>query len=93
MRKTALFMLFGLVLNLAGIGYAQSTNSGTSGFGDGLNGGVGSGRHGHGVERHTGISKNYVTNQDGLYDTSSIVAGSYTLTFTSKGSTRSFAGR
>jgi len=34
---------------------------------------------------NTGISKNYVTNQDGLYDTSSIVAGSYTLTFTKQG--------
>jgi hypothetical protein len=33
----------------------------------------------------TGVSKDYTTNQDGLYDTSSIVAGSYKLTFTMQG--------
>ncbi|MGA2169719.1 MAG: TonB-dependent receptor [Terracidiphilus sp.] len=33
----------------------------------------------------TGVSKDYSTNQDGLYDTSSIVAGSYTVTFTKTG--------
>ena len=31
------------------------------------------------------MSKDYPTNQDGLYDTSSIVTGSYTLTFTKDG--------
>ena len=33
----------------------------------------------------TGVSKDYPTNQDGLYDTSSIVTGSYRLTFTKQG--------
>jgi hypothetical protein len=33
----------------------------------------------------TGVSKDYPTNQDGLYDTSSIVTGSYTVTFTKEG--------
>src|SRR5258708_2648510 len=33
----------------------------------------------------TGISKDFVTNQDGIYDTSSIVAGSYKVTFTAPG--------
>ena len=33
----------------------------------------------------TGISKDFVTNQDGLYDTSSIVAGSYRITFSKDG--------
>jgi hypothetical protein len=33
----------------------------------------------------TGVSKDYTTNQDGLYDTSSIVAGQYKLTFTKAG--------
>jgi hypothetical protein len=33
----------------------------------------------------TGISKDFPTNQDGLYDTSSIVTGSYKLTFTKDG--------
>lgn len=33
----------------------------------------------------TGVSKDYVTNQDGLFDTSSIPAGSYKLNFTKQG--------
>ena len=33
----------------------------------------------------TGISKDFVTNRDGLYDTSSIVTGRYQLTFTKRG--------
>src|ERR1700733_2119930 len=33
----------------------------------------------------TGVSKDYSTNQDGLYDTSSVVIGSYKLTFTKDG--------
>jgi hypothetical protein len=33
----------------------------------------------------TGISRDYVTNQDGLYDTSSVVAGHYKLTFGKQG--------
>ena len=33
----------------------------------------------------TGVTKDYPTNQDGLYDTSSIVTGSYRLTFTKDG--------
>jgi hypothetical protein len=33
----------------------------------------------------TGESKDYPTNQDGLYDTSSIVTGSYRITFTKDG--------
>ena len=33
----------------------------------------------------TGVSKDYPTNQDGLYDTSSILAGNYTITFFKQG--------
>ena len=33
----------------------------------------------------TGVSKTFTTNQDGLYDTSSIVVGSYDVTFTKDG--------
>lgn len=33
----------------------------------------------------TGVSNTYTTNQDGLYDTSSIVIGSYRITFTKEG--------
>ena len=34
---------------------------------------------------NTGVSKEYTTNSDGLFDTSSIVTGSYKLTFTAPG--------
>lgn len=34
---------------------------------------------------NTGVSKNFTTNDAGLYDTNSIVAGSYTVTFTKDG--------
>ena len=34
---------------------------------------------------NTGVSKSYMTNGDGLYDTSSIIPGSYTVTFTKDG--------
>ena len=33
----------------------------------------------------TGVSKDFTTNRDGLYDTSSIVTGSYKVTFTKEG--------
>jgi len=33
----------------------------------------------------TGVSKEFTTNQDGIYDTSSIVAGNYTVTFSKEG--------
>jgi hypothetical protein len=33
----------------------------------------------------TGVSKDYTTNQSGLYDTSSILAGNYTITFSKQG--------
>src|SRR5436189_297624 len=34
---------------------------------------------------NTGVSKVYVTNNDGIYDTSSIVAGTYKVTFSKSG--------
>jgi hypothetical protein len=37
------------------------------------------------VNTDTGVSKTFTTNQDGLYDTSSIVTGSYQLTFSKDG--------
>src|SRR5690348_5440694 len=33
----------------------------------------------------TGVSKDFKTNQDGLYDTSSIITGNYKVTFTAPG--------
>ena len=37
------------------------------------------------VNKNTGVEKELITNQDGLYDTSSIVAGSYEITFSKAG--------
>ncbi|MDR3725427.1 MAG: carboxypeptidase-like regulatory domain-containing protein [Terracidiphilus sp.] len=37
------------------------------------------------VNVNTGVSKDFITNRDGLYDTSSILTGSYQLTFTKPG--------
>ncbi len=37
------------------------------------------------VNKNTGVQKDLITNQDGLYDTSSIVAGSYEITFSKTG--------
>jgi 2-phospho-L-lactate guanylyltransferase (CobY/MobA/RfbA family) len=37
------------------------------------------------VNKNTGVAKELITNQDGLYDTSSIVAGSYEVTFSKAG--------
>ena len=40
----------------------------------------------------TGVSKDFVTNHDGLYDTSSIVTGRYQITFTKEGFERLVRG-
>ncbi|HEY6373170.1 MAG TPA: carboxypeptidase-like regulatory domain-containing protein, partial [Candidatus Sulfotelmatobacter sp.] len=40
----------------------------------------------------TGVSKDFTTNQDGLYDTSSIVVGSYRITFAREGFERLVRG-
>jgi hypothetical protein len=37
------------------------------------------------LNKNTGVAKELITNQDGLYDTSSIVAGSYEVTFSKAG--------
>ncbi len=44
------------------------------------------------LDIETGVSKEFTTNQDGLYDTSSIVTGSYQLTFTKDGFERLVRG-
>ncbi len=44
------------------------------------------------LDVETGVSKNFSTNQDGLYDTSSIVTGSYRLTFSKDGFERLVRG-
>jgi hypothetical protein len=76
-----LLLLFGI-----GAGTAQSTNSGD------IRGSVtdAGGAFVPGVtvtvlNIETGVSKDYSTNQDGLYDTSSILTGSYKITFVKAG--------
>ena len=44
------------------------------------------------LDIETGVAKEFTTNQDGLYDTSSIVTGSYQLTFTKDGFERLVRG-
>lgn len=69
-----------------GTGFAQSTNSGDiRGIVTDTSGAAIPGVTVTVLNKNTGVSKDYTTNQDGLYDTSSIVAGTYELTFTMKG--------
>jgi hypothetical protein len=73
-------------LLMTGIGLAQSTNSGDiRGSVTDATGALIPGVTVTVLNVDTGVSKDYVTNQDGLYDTSSIVAGSYKLTFAKDG--------
>lgn len=69
-----------------GAGFAQSTNSGDiRGIVTDTSGAAVPGVTVTVTNKNTGVSKDYVTNQDGLYDTSSIVAGTYELTFMKQG--------
>src|ERR1700740_2160206 len=84
--KLSLRRLSCFVLCMMGISYGQSTNSGD------IRGSVtdSSGALVPGVtvtvlNVDTGVSKDFVTNHDGLYDTSSIVTGRYQITFTKDG--------
>jgi len=75
-----------LLLSVAGSGLGQSTNSGdVRGSVTDPSGALIPGVAITVVNVNTGVSKTYVTNQDGLYDTSSIVSGSYKLTFVKEG--------
>jgi Carboxypeptidase regulatory-like domain len=86
MRKTSLCGLSCLVVCMAGIGYAQSTNSGDiRGSITDQSGALIPGVTVTVVNVDTGISKDFATNHDGLYDTSSIVTGRYQITFTKEG--------
>ena len=86
MRNAGLFISVCLALCIVRIGYAQSTNSGDiRGSVTDARGSVGSGVTVTVLNVATGVSKTFATNHDGLYDTSSIVTGNYTLTFTKQG--------
>lgn len=72
-----------------GIGFAQNTNSGDiRGIVTDTTGAVIPGATVTVVNNNTGVSKTLMTNSDGLYDTSSIVAGNYKLTFVKDGFTK-----
>jgi Carboxypeptidase regulatory-like domain len=78
---SALVLVFG-----SGACFAQSTNSGDiRGSVTDSTGALIPGVTVTVLDVDTGVSKDYPTNQDGLYDTSSIVTGSYRLTFTKEG--------
>ena len=71
---------------LAGIGFAQSTNSGDiSGTVTDTTGAAVPGAAVTVTNVNTGVSKTYIANNDGVYDTSSIVAGTYKITFEKPG--------
>jgi hypothetical protein len=76
------------VVGVLGLGnaYAQSTNSGDiRGIVTDPSGALIPGATVNVLDVDTGVSKDFPTNNDGLYDTSSVVAGSYKLTFTKSG--------
>ena len=76
------------VASILGLGsaYAQSTNSGDiRGIVTDPSGALIPAATVNVLNVDTGVSKDFPTNNDGLYDTSSIVAGSYKLTFTKQG--------
>ena len=85
----AKFLVYGLVLAgfcMVGAGFAQSTNSGDiRGLVTDTSGALIPDVTVTVLNVDTGVSKDFKTDKDGLYDTNSIVAGSYTVTFTKAG--------
>jgi hypothetical protein len=79
---------FGVLLTFASAGnsYAQSTNSGdVRGTVTDTSGALIPGATVTVLNTNTGVSKNYTTDGAGLFDTSSIVTGTYTITFSKDG--------
>lgn len=83
----AVFLSCLLLVSLgAGFAYAQSVNSGDiRGTITDQTGAVLPGVTVSVLNLDTGVSRDYTTNSDGVYDTSSIVVGRYQLTFTDPG--------
>src|SRR5689334_12393171 len=70
----------------SGLGFAQSVNSGDiRGTVTDPSGALMPGATVTVLNVDTGVTKDFVTNQDGVYDTSSIVVGRYKVTFTNPG--------
>jgi Carboxypeptidase regulatory-like domain/TonB dependent receptor len=75
-----------LCVGFAGIAFGQNTNSGDiSGIVTDSTGAAVPGAAVTVLNIATGVSKDYVTNDSGVYDTGSIVAGTYKLTFAKSG--------
>jgi len=87
MRKTMQWILpLLLVIFGSGAGYAQSINSGDiRGTVTDPSGALIPGVLVTVMNTDTGVSKDFTTNSDGLYDTNSLVPGPYTVTFTKDG--------
>ena len=88
MRSKWLVVLFTTFLwaGFSGISLAQNTNSGDiNGIVTDNTGAAIPGATVTVLNIETGVSKTYVTNDSGVYDTSSIVAGTYKITFTKQG--------
>lgn len=86
LRRLAMMLAATLWAGCVGIGLAQSTNSGDiRGIVTDTTGAAVPGVTVTVVNKNTGVSKDYTTNDDGLYDTSSIVAGAYQITFSKPG--------
>jgi Carboxypeptidase regulatory-like domain len=86
MRKAILCRVSCLVVCMVSFGHAQSTNSGDiRGSVTDQSGALIPGVTVTVLNVDTGVSKDFVTNNDGLYDTSSIVTGRYQITFTKEG--------
>ncbi len=86
LNRLAMMLAVIVWAGLVAVGFAQSTNSGDiSGIVSDASGAAVPGATVTVLNINTGVTKNYVTNQDGVYDTSSIVAGTYKLTFSKEG--------
>src|SRR5258708_19924501 len=79
-------LIAGLWVACAGAAFAQSMNAGDiRGIVTDTTGAAVPGVAVTVLNKNTGVAKELITNQDGLYDTSSIVTGSYQVTFSKAG--------
>src|SRR5882672_3266914 len=87
MRRVAhVAFVFGLLICVAGLGFAQNTNSGDiRGTVTDSSGAIVSGATVSVANLDTGVTRELVTNDQGLYDTASILPGNYQLTFVKNG--------
>jgi hypothetical protein len=93
MRRASLWGLCLLAVSVAAPAYAQSTNAGDiRGTVTDQSGALVPDVTVTVLNVETGVAKDYVTNHDGVFDTSSIVTGQYQITFTKTGFNRLVRG-